>query len=120
MGLDTYASSRAAEIVLSPEAEQAFEEAGIELCGGMFSGAGGSFRGKVYCGLIQAISGVSLYEAWIPPKVVRGMLADFSALSAEDKEELADEYGHSLQEVRALQDFFQICAAHNLGLIGWW
>jgi hypothetical protein len=120
MGLDTYASSKATEIALPAAAEKAFNAADIELCGGMFSGAGGSFRGKVYAGIVHAVSSVSLYQEWIPPQVVHEMMADFDALSPEAVEEMAEQHGHSKQEVLALQQFFRICAAHNLGLIGWW
>jgi hypothetical protein len=52
MGLDTYASRSPEDLVLTEEDLQAFADAQIELCGGIFSGEGGSFRGKVYAELI--------------------------------------------------------------------
>jgi hypothetical protein len=48
MGLDTYASRSPDDIELTEEDIQAFQEADITLCGGLFSGNDGSFRGKVY------------------------------------------------------------------------
>lgn len=63
MGLDTYAQpSKDGE--LSDEDMQAFQQAGISLCGGILSGNGsdGSFRGKVYDRLISDITGQSLYQ----------------------------------------------------------
>lgn len=47
MGLDTFASRSPDDIELQSEDIQAFNEADIYLCGGIFSGEGGSFRGKV-------------------------------------------------------------------------
>jgi hypothetical protein len=39
----------------------------LNLCGGLFYGHGsGSFRGKVYAEIIEAVSGISLYREKIP------------------------------------------------------
>jgi hypothetical protein len=73
MGLDTYASRSPEDLVLTEEDLQAFADAQIELCGGIFSGEGGSFRGKVYASLLLDITGVSLYAEWIPPETVHQM-----------------------------------------------
>ncbi len=52
MGLDTFASRSSEDILLTDEDIQAFKDADISLCGGLLSGGGGSFRGKVYASLI--------------------------------------------------------------------
>jgi hypothetical protein len=121
MGLDTYASRAPDRTTLSDEDEHAFEEAGLELCGGMYSGDGGSFRGKVYVGAVEHVTDVSLYEPWIPPERVRGMAAAFERCDPEQVEaELAGEYGEtSASEIRELGRFLHICADRGLGLRGW-
>ena len=115
MGLDTFAARTPQEEELSEEDSRAF--AGIELCGGMHSGADGSFRGKVYGSLIESVSGVSLYQEWIAPEVVREMAA---ALEACDAEQVAGEFDCSTVECEHLRRFFQICGERGLGLVGWW
>lgn len=67
MGLDNFASQVPDDLVLSEEDEKAFEEAGIELCGGIISGGGSSFRGKVYDTLIEKVTNISLYSKWLCP-----------------------------------------------------
>ena len=59
MGLDTFASRVPGTVTLDAADERAFD--GLELCGGIFSGDGGSFRGKIYDELILGVTGVSLY-----------------------------------------------------------
>ena len=116
MGLDTFASRAANDVVLTEEDERAFDAAGLELCGGMYSGAESSFRGKVYGELVRDVTGVSLYDEWIPPETVQKM-AD--ALEACDPATEA-EPGIPPSVVRDLARFFRICADRDLGLIGWW
>jgi hypothetical protein len=121
MGLDTYASRAPDQATLSDEDERAFEEAGLELCGGMYSGDGGSFRGKVYSEAVEHVTGVSLYELWIPPERVREMAAAFERSDPEQVEaELAGEYGETTaSEIRELARFLHICSDRGLGLVGW-
>ena len=115
MGLDTFAARTPQDEELGEEDSRAF--AGIELCGGMHSGSEGSFRGKVYDSLIEGVTGVSLYQEWIAPEVVREMAA---ALEACDAEKVAVEFDSSPLECEHLRRFFQICGERGLGLIGWW
>lgn len=117
MGLDTYASRSPGDRVLTAEDEQAFEDASTELCGGMFSGEGGSFRGKVYAPLVLDVTGVPLFQEWIPPAVVSEM-AD--ALESCDLQETARSANIVPGELVALVRFFRLCAERGLGLIGWW
>jgi len=46
MGLDTFASRSPEDIVLTEKDIQAFLDADIELCGGIFSGEGGIFAAR--------------------------------------------------------------------------
>lgn len=127
MGLDNYAA-RHPEGGLTDDDRKAFEEAGIDLCGGLESNGVVSFRGKVYDPLVSHVTGVSLYQKWIPPETVREMSI---ALNRYNDEELAalwdrldgipeDQPGHSEVGTAHLQRFFAICAERGLGLIGWW
>lgn len=120
MGLDTYASNTSQDVELTPEQAQAFEEADIELCGGIFSGEGGSFRGKVYTSLILEITGESLYQGWIPPETVQKMYEALVACDPEEAVEESDMWGNTPRDVVELRKFFKVCAEHGLGLLGWW
>jgi hypothetical protein len=120
MGLDTYASNREDRITLTGEQEEAFEDADISLCGGMYSGYGGSFRGKVYVDLLMDVTGVHLYQDWISPETVREMVAAFREFDAKGLEEMAEKHKLSAAVIRDLQKFLAVCAEHDLGLIGWW
>jgi hypothetical protein len=119
MGLDTYASRSPEDLVLTEEDLQAFADAQIELCGGIFSGEGGSFRGKVYAELILDITDESLYQEWIPPDTVHKMyrsLAAYELLLLQD----GKANGCSDVEIPDLRKFFKVCSDRGLGLIGWW
>jgi hypothetical protein len=120
MGLDTFASNTSDAVRLTQAQEQAFEDAQIQLCGGMFSGGGGSFRGKIYSALISQITGVSLYEAWIPPEKVRAMYRKLAAVDLQTAEAQYDLWNLHPDEILELQKFFRVCAEQDLGLIGWW
>lgn len=117
MGLDTFASHSPEDIDLTDEDLQAFGEADIELCGGIFSGGGndGSFRGKIYALMILDITGISLYQEWIPPETVTAM---YKALLTCDPQ---GDYGfsNSPPDVVELRKFFKVCSDRGLGLINW-
>jgi len=120
LGLDTYAA-RSPEGDLRESDVQAFDEADLHLCGGLNSGGGGSFRGKVYSDVVEHVTGVSLHEEWIPPDTVRAMAEAFDRCDPEAVEsEMAGEvYDITALEARELRTFFRICAHRGLGLIGW-
>lgn len=120
MGLDTYASNTPDDIELTPEQARAFEEADFSLCGGVFSGGGGSFRGKVYARLILGITGEGLYQTWIPPERVQEMYRALAACDPHQVIEELDATNVTPEEVIGLQQFFQVCAEHGLGLVNWW
>lgn len=119
MGLDTFASNTSTDLSLTEAQEKAFADAEIQLCGGMFSGGGSSFRGKVYYEVVMDITGMSLYQEWISPDEVKNMSACFQALSEAEIEDYANGCGRVPSEVLDLGKFFKVCSEHNLGLIGW-
>jgi hypothetical protein len=98
---------------LTDEEVEALDAAAPGLCGSMYSGGDGSFRGKVYVELVQEITGTSLYDNWIPPGTVREMAAAFGPGDHPSAE-------HSDEEVRQLAAFFRVCGDRGLGLVGWW
>jgi hypothetical protein len=121
MGLDTYAA-RSPEGDLTEEDTAAFDEVGVELCGGIWSGDARSFRGKVYADAVERVSGVSLYQEWIPPETVREMADAFARCDPEAvaREMSGDVHAPTAGEVSSLGTFFRVCADRGLGLTGWW
>lgn len=128
MGLDSFASRNPDDIELTPEDETAFKAAGAELCGGMYSGGEGSFRGKIYDELIRETTGSSLYQEWIDPQAVRKISStldtyspeQLSAISAKVDGAVDPSLVHNANECANLQVFLRVCATQGLGLIGWW
>jgi hypothetical protein len=120
MGLDTYAARSPAGDLQEGD-EQAFDKADLLLCGGMHSGSGGSFRGKVYSEVVKHVTGVSLYDEWIPPDRVRAMAAAFDLCDpqAVENELVGRVHATSALEVHELRRFFRICADRGLGLVSW-
>jgi len=120
MGLDVYAQ-RGPEEDLTEDDERAFEAAEISLCGGILSGAAGSFRGKVYARLVDAITGENLYQEWIPPERVTRMC---EALHRCAPDEFDDAHDHRFGDVETavanLRKFMKVCADRGLGLVGSW
>jgi hypothetical protein len=123
MGLDVYAA-HAPGLGLTEEDGHAFEQAGIELCAGIDSGFAGSFRGKVYDTLILDLTGVSLYQVWIPPEKVKQMAEVLRRIDPEEFErDLAGNYSweeYSAETIVNLRKFFDLCAERELGLSGNW
>ena len=104
MGLDTYAAKH--EGTWTDEDKQAFLSRDIKLCGGMFSGNGqGSLRGKMYSKLVECTTGVSLYEEYIEPEIVKDMVWNI---------------GLAIEDLTELKKFFEACAERNMGVGGWW
>ncbi len=100
---------------------------GVNLCGGMMSGNGtdGSFRGKVYAAEVEQITGVSLYEAKIPPETLRSMAK--AMILALDKvglsttvEEVLDTPSEHIDEVGDLVVLFAVGAKHGCTLVSWY
>ncbi len=122
MGLDNYASRSPGDVVFTTEDQAAFDAAGVELCGGMMSGEGGSFRGKVYLDVVDRVADVSLGQEWIPPETMREVAVAFERCDPAEvvRASSGDHYPVTEAEVRGLAAFFRLCADRELGLIGWW
>ncbi len=130
MGLDTYAVDSFDEKTgqYNVAEDVGFEK--LQLCGGMFSGSGGSFRGKVYNDLIEELTDQTLYEEYIPPHKVKEMYDKLEAYRMSGKYESeqiisginADPQGkvELLKEFDDLVEFFRVCATEGYGLAGWW
>ena len=91
----------------------------------MPSGSGeGSFRGKVYAGLIEAVTGESLYKEDISNDTVKKMSDALDKTSYADAMKLreADEYGYEIDrnEYGQLQEMFRLYADAGATLHGWW
>ena len=114
MGLDNYAS-RTPELELTTEDEAAFEAADIHLADGP-----DGFRGKIYQDLITGITGVSLYEDWIPPEVVRQMWMDLERCDPEEAVKDQSFYDHGPEVILELRKFFRVCVERNLGIVSSW
>jgi len=119
MGLDNYAVQASGE-ELTEEDEAAFEAEGPNLCGGLVSGAAGSFRGKVYVGLISDITGESLYEEFIPPDRVKAMYEALCNCDPSEVDYYDERFGDLEDQIEELRKFFKVCAERNLGIVSWW
>jgi hypothetical protein len=119
MGLDTYASNASGNIELSEEDSQAFKDADITLCGGLFSGNDGSFRGKVYANYVYEVTGESLYETWLPPETVRKMHHAMAAYQRSPEQDASSMLPTQFEH-EALCKFFKVCSERGLGLVGWY
>lgn len=89
-----------------------------------FNGGGGSFRGKVYDTLILDLTGVSLYQAWIPPETVKQMADALHKVDPlEFERDMAAQYSweeYSAHTIEHLSKFFDTCVTRDLGLAGSW
>jgi hypothetical protein len=115
MGLDTYAYDA---ITKKPMNDELFGHIPQVLCGGMFSGNGGSssFRGKVYAGYINAVTGVSLYQEEISNEIVKQMAEQL----AKPNGYITFSHGLNSDEVKALTLWFKAVADNNGIVVGWW
>lgn len=102
---------------MTEEDLKAFEEADIHLGQGH-----GGFRGKLYQELIFNVTGVSLYEDWIPPEVVRQMWEALERCDPEEVTKKIEVYNDSNTPfaVGELRKSFRVCVERNLGLVSSW
>jgi hypothetical protein len=96
----------------------------LKLCGGLFSGNGAqSFRGKVYDGLIQHLTGHSLYQEEIPNKTIREIAATLESCKPDINDSNLNEEGRfhvSGKEYLDLIRMFRAYANTGATLHGWW
>lgn len=139
MGLDTFAdvgedTDREAVLVTIKDNDGKDREVinndlykdAMNLCGGMLSGGGASFRGKVYDEIVEQVTGESLYQERIGTKTVQEM-ANSLRLYADGLEGADDEvantdtnYEVTNGEIRSLAVWFEVTAEHGLEVVGWW
>jgi len=124
MGLDNYLTKDDTNELPSEVLE---DLRGLNLCGGMLSGNGtnGSFRGKVYAEEVEQITGVSLYDAEIPPETLRSMakamiLALGRVSLSASVEEVLDNPTEYTDEVDDLTMLFAVGAKHGCTLVSWY
>lgn len=120
MGLDNYfgrlltGGDLSAPPVVWPE---------VNLTGGLFSGGNGSFRGKVYAGLVEQITGESLYQGIIFSSEIDKMT---KALEGFLEENLDSEFTDkdrgiiTREELQDLAKLFRFAVDNSLVLCGWW
>lgn len=129
MGLDTYAiyGKEHPKYNLEPGAlnsipDELFPE--NHLCGGMFSGHGNSFRGKVYDSWVEFVTGISLYEEMIPPEDVKNMaclMDDVTELTWDKFNDLdLNHYGITYEQTKELAEWFSVVANEGGSIYGWW
>ncbi|MCB2202898.1 hypothetical protein KQH56_02715 [bacterium] len=119
MGLDTVAAYSPDNVELTEDDLQAFNDAGIPQIGIISAKEIGIFRGKVFEEVVRRITGVSLYQEWIPPETVREMYQsikayEFSKWQEDNENVYPEEVEHS-----DLCKFFNVCAERELGLVAW-
>jgi hypothetical protein len=102
---------------LSREDEAAFAALDLPLCERI---GDGSFRGKVCDVAVLEVTGMTVYEEWIPPEQVAQMAEAFEACSRERVAELGSYGSRKMTVARALRDFFRLCANCGLGVWGSW
>lgn len=115
MGLDTYAYHKTAEGKSERMPDHLFT--GVDsLCGGLFSGGGSSFRGKVYAGFLANYIGLNLYqEENHNIKGVADLLENW--LESNPDLEFSD---ISRAEIRALAAWFRVVEENGGFVVGWW
>jgi hypothetical protein len=129
MGLDTFAVRNSAVADKTEPLENTLfpEDVTRHLCGGLFSGGGASFRGKVYNDFIEFATGLqyTLYEETIPYEDVVKIANALEACANEDsfarfEYDGKNQYGITLDEVKALAKWFRIVADEGGHISNWW
>lgn len=119
MGLDSYF-----RIKTPNNYEETTFSDDIKLSGGIMStgSSDGSFRGKVYNDLVEAATGVSLYQDEIDHITVNLMSDDLQEFDFEEWDASgSNEWSITVKEFASLQKLFKEAAEKdNCVLIGWW
>ena len=119
MGLDTVAAYSPDNVELTEADLQAFKDVGIPQVGIISADEIGIFRGKVYEKVIRRITGVSLYQEWIPPEKVGEMYNAIRAYEISKWQEDEEDVDPEDVEHSDLCKFFKVCAERGLGLVAW-
>ena len=124
MGLDTYAVYGRDHHKYTKEGDnhlpdELFPE--NRLCGGMFSGGGNSFRGKVYSDYVEWVTDVSLYEELIDADLVKVMADQLNAVTEEDFNKwYSNNWKITYDEAKDLAKWFSVVAEEGGSVVGWW
>lgn len=123
MGLDNYF------VKPYPDSDGKYEsmdtidfEKPLAIIGGMFSAAGGtgpSFRGKCYNGFVEMVTGVSLYEDFVPNSTVREMAREIEE-AVENGVVDPGGYDISQNKLKDFSEFFSAYADAGAALISWY
>lgn len=116
MGLDTYAYHKNAEGKPERMPDHLFEGVG-SLCGGIFSGGGSSFRGKVYAGFLHNTVGLDLYQEQIPNSKIGEAVDRLDRWIAHNDHSFSD---ISRDEILALRQWFNTVYKSGGYVVGWW
>ena len=119
MGLDTVAAHTPDDVELTEADLQAFKDVGIPQVGIISAEEIGIFRGKVFEEYVRRITGVSLYQEWIPPETVVEMYQAFKAYEISKWQEDDENVDPEEVEHSDLCKFFRVCAERGLGLVAW-
>lgn len=135
LGLDTYAKRQVAQAdgsrLEEPLPDLLFDWITPALCGGIMSGSTGistgctaSFRGKIYAGFIEAVTGQSLYQEVIPTEMVKQMHLDLSQWCATqsyaNRHALLEAHNISMEQAQALENWFNVVQTESGIVCGWW
>ena len=106
-----------------------FQDLPPVLCGSMFTDGHSSIRGKVYAGFIEDVCGINIYQEKLPAQDLQKIVTQLSLYYIGAMDEINPEgsrytlhkaWDFTLEEVRALLDWFTIVKANNGQVIGWW
>lgn len=138
MGLDTYAvigdnTDKGEAMTLGHDNELVAKNKlfdGINLCGGMLSGGSGSasMRGKVYAGIVERVTGVSLYEDRLTMNELvtiahelKNFLHEACDLDGMKRTDTADrDWELTYDEIYDLQKWFQVCVDNGYDVVSWY
>ena len=120
MGLDNYwLMPEENEFGDKPDSHPIFDPP-LRLCGGMLSGNGcPSFRGKVYAGFVESVSGFSLYKDLSNEQVKQIAEALEGQISEESRSQFWEE-DDTPETINDLRRMFRTYADHGARLVAWW
>lgn len=95
-----------------------------KLCGGLFSGGGNSFRGKVYDDLVQYFTDYTLYSDELFPEDVMDIASTLNQITQEKYDEWVRVTGNSWEisydEVKELAVWFGVVASNEGSVVSWY
>ena len=93
-----------------------------KLCGGMLSGGGNSFRGKVYSGYVEWATAQTLYQDIIQPHQVTSMANALEGAVNRFNSYRRETFDSSItkEEAEQLAEWFRVVSDNNGIVVGWW